>query len=459
MPTPSATTGRRVGVLPTADVRRALRLSVADAFAYATMVGLGEVYFLADAIRLGATSLEQALVVTLPLLLGSAGPLLALRALVGGRSRRRFVVLSAAGQAAALLALAAVDLAGAASPGLLLACVAAYQVCGQAAGTLWNSWYGDLVPARLRGRYFGHRSRIAYAATFLGLIATGFLLHEVEPKSAAEAGGAGGVGFAAAYATAAVFRLVSTGLLAASPEPRFAGLPGAVRAVGFFRGVRGGRVRRLLLALAALNFAVYVGAPWFAPFMLEELDFGYLEYMAANLCIVGAKIASLPAWGRLVDRTGARSIWSFAVFALALLPLPWLWADGLAWVLVAQALSGVSWAAFEVSQLSLLLETAKSRLRPHVFAAQSVLVGVAQVAGSLCGAALAGPLSLRAVFAVTLGARLAVALVVPRTLPPLVGAPHVGRVDLLLRITGIRPAGGVAHRPIGVSGESPADGD
>jgi len=60
------------------SIRRAMRFSLADALFYALMVGSGEVYFLADAVRLGATALEQALVITLPLCVGTLGPLLAL---------------------------------------------------------------------------------------------------------------------------------------------------------------------------------------------------------------------------------------------------------------------------------------------------------------------------------------------------------------------------------------------
>ena len=65
----------------------------------------GEVYFLADAIRLGASPLEQGLVISLPLFVGSAGPVFALRLLRFLKRRRLFVVAAACGQALTLLAL------------------------------------------------------------------------------------------------------------------------------------------------------------------------------------------------------------------------------------------------------------------------------------------------------------------------------------------------------------------
>jgi hypothetical protein len=147
-----------------------MRLSLADALFYALMVGAGEVYFLADAVRLGATSLEQALVITLPLCVGTLGPLMAL-GLLGRFRRRKAVVVSAATlQALILFTIVLTDTKGTLSPRVLIGLASAYQMCAQAAGTAWASWYGDLVPARVRGRYFATRNRIAQVATSGSLI-------------------------------------------------------------------------------------------------------------------------------------------------------------------------------------------------------------------------------------------------------------------------------------------------
>ena len=56
-------------------VRRTMARSVVEGVLYAVMVGLGEVYFVADAIRLHASAVVVILVSTLPLFLGSLGSL------------------------------------------------------------------------------------------------------------------------------------------------------------------------------------------------------------------------------------------------------------------------------------------------------------------------------------------------------------------------------------------------
>jgi hypothetical protein len=141
---------------------------------------------------------------------------------------------------------------------------------------------------------------------------------------------------------------------------------------------------------------------------------------------------------------------------VALIPLPWLWAKGPGLAFLAQALSGSCWAGFEVGQLSLLVETTRRRTRALAFAAQSAANGLAQLGGTLAGAALAAELGgLRGVFAASMGARLAVALAFPRALPVLAGERKVGRRELVLRVLGLRPAGGLAYRVV----EEPAERD
>lgn len=428
-----------------------MRLSLADALFHALMVGAGEVYFLADAVRLGATTLEQALVVTVPLCVGTVGPLISL-ALIGRLHRRKVVVVaSATAQALVLFGIVVSDVLGALSPGLLIAFASTYQIFAQAAGTAWASWYGDLVPARIRGRYFATRNRIAQVATSTALIAAGVALQSLEPGAAGVvAPAAGGVGYALIFGASGLFRLVSAGLLAVSPEPPPEMLPSGKASLAFARSEEALPVRRLLVFAAVLQATVYMASPYFGPFMLEELQLTYVEYMAGSLAVVFMKFVSLPTWGRFIDRYGARAVFLLAAVLVAIVPLPWLWARGIAVVIAAQALSGLSWGGHEVSQFSLLLESSPARSRLHVFAAMSLMNGMAQLTGSLLGAWILAAVdrSFAVVFVVSAGLRLGVALAAPRIVPARLGAPSIGRRRLFLRLLGFRASGGIEVRPL-----------
>lgn len=433
-----------------------MRLSLADALFYALMLGAGEVYFLADAVRLGATALEQALVITVPLCVGTLGPLTSLALLGRFRRRKAVVVSAAAAQAWVLFSIVLSDATGRLSPSLLIGFASAYQVFAQAAGTAWASWYGDLVPARIRGRYFATRNRIAQLATSASLIVAGLLLQRLEPGAAgAVAAGAGGLGYAIIFGAAGVFRLVSAALLAVSPEPPAQLLSSRHESIAFARSEEALPVRRIVLFAAALQLTVYMASPYFGPFMLEELRLTYTEYMAGSVAVVAMKFISLPTWGRFIDRYGARAVFLLAAVLVSLVPIPWLWTRGVTMVVVAQALSGLCWGGHEVSQFSLLLDSSPARSRLHVFAAMSLLNGLAQLTGSLLGGWLLTAVDRRfaIVFVLSAALRLAVALTAPRVVPHRLGAPGIGRRRLFLRLLGFRVSGGMESRPVPIDEE------
>jgi MFS family permease len=430
-----------------------LALSVGDGVFFAFMVGIGESFLVADALRLGASTFEQGLIVTLPLLCGALGPLIALRVLARIPLRRALVLVGAWLQVANWLALALLDFLGGNDPLVLIGFACLHQVFGQLTGTGWTSWFGDVVPRQLRGRFFGRRNRWIHVSTCLGLLVGGGLLELLEPARC-RAGFEEGHGFALLFMLAALARAVSSAFLFLTPEPRFAGLAPAVRVSQFLRTARGNRAARLLCFSGTLYFSVYVASPYFAPFMLEELDFRYWEFTLASLAIVVFKVLSVPAWGRVIDGHGAHPTFALAALLTALVPLPWLWTHGLGWALLAQSFSGFSWAGYEVALFALLLDSSYRGTRPHVFAVQSLLHGTGQLLGGLAGAfALARIGDLRALFALSLATRLLLALCVPGLVPRPPGGAQAGKRALLLRVIGLRPSGGLAHRPVEASDE------
>lgn len=436
--------------LSSAEVRRSLALSVVEGGCYAVMVGLGEAYFVADGVRLGGSSLLLGLLVGLPL---ATGGLAATGVIAGLRRLRRRRPLTAAivvVQALLLLVLALLEKLGATSAPLLLVFVCLHHACGQTCGALWSSWYGDLVPSGIRGSYFARRSRIQHLLTFLALAAGGLLLQGTESQGQpALADGSGGDGFALLFLLAGLMRLVSATLLLLSPEPSFDQPPArGIREVLVAPEQSG--VRRMLLAGGAMSFVVYIGSPYFNPFMLENLRLDYRSFMAAAAAQVAAKVLSLRALGRALDAGGPLSVYRLAILLVALIPLPWLFLDGLAGVLAVQAFSGFAWAAHEIAILGMLLSLSESRIRSRIFAAHSLLNGLGQLLGSLLGAAVimlsAG--SYQAAFSASLAGRLSLALLIPLFIAGLTGRQGPGRGELLLRVVGFRPNGGLIHRPV-----------
>jgi MFS family permease len=439
------------------EVQRGLRLSVAEGAAFAAMVGLGETYIIADAVRLGASTLMLGLLVSLPLFVGSLGPFLCLRLLARVTKRRRLIVVASnVLQSLNLAVLAAVELAGAGTPTLLLVAYALHQLLGQAAGTAWTSWFGDLIPAAVRGSYVARRNRVVYGSIGIGILVGGLLLQWLEPEGAITTGG-GGIGFALLFALAALARGVSALLSARTPEPPFAGMSAGPRVRRFLFTERGTRARRLILLVFAIQFTVYLSSPFYTPFMLEDLQLTYVEFTVASLMVMGAKVGVLPSIGRAIDQFGPRSTFFLTLILLALVPLPWAFATGFWVIFAAQCFSGLAWGGYEVSLFGLLISSSYRGTRAQVSAVQQLANGSAQLLGAMAGAGIVALASgdLRVIFAVSCAARLAVALAAPLVLPAGIGETAVGPHRLLLRVVGFRTGGGIALRP--VTGLTPED--
>jgi MFS family permease len=347
-------------------------------------------------------------------------------------------------QTSVLLALVAAELQGVNTPLLLIAAASAYHLCAQLVAGPWSAWMGDIVPARIRGRYFSGRTRAVHLTTFVALLGGGALLQWLEPEIGMPGGGRG---FALLYGTAAVFRFASAVLLASTPE--------GTRPIHELAVPRSLRPRwnvpadRLAIAAGLLFFAVYFGSPFFTPYMLEELHFDYVDYTLVTAAMVGCKVLALRRWGRAVDRFGAAAVYRLAIVLQVLIPLPWLLTDSVIGIALSQGFSGFAWAAHEIGFFSLVLEHTTSSARPRTYALQSISTGLGQLVGSLVGGLvlmLVG--SYLTMFAMTSALRFLAASIMAVALAEVFRHVGVGRRRLLLRVMGLRPSGGVIHRPL-----------
>lgn len=413
------------------------------------MVGCAETWFVVDAIRLGASAFEQALVVGLPLGIGAIGPMLALRLMRSVDSRRRLVAAFTSLQSLALLLMALLDALGRQTPTMLIAGASLYQIAGQGASPPWTSWYGDLVPERMRGNYFARRMKAVQATICASMVVAGITLQALEPRLVFGAATTAwwpefavpGRGFALIFLLAGLSRAASTVLLLLSPEPAFAGLATAGKMIQFLRTARGNNTWRLILGSAGFYAVVYLSGSFVLPFLAQELHFSYLMLMAALALQIALKAALQSRFGVWIDRHGARAVWLLGAIGCALVPLPYLWAEGWPWVFLSQFVAGLTWGCFEIALFVLLLQTTFRATRPHAIAAQTGLNGLAQLTGSLLGGLIltATGRNFRLLFLISIALRCGLALWLPRLVRPRQGGGDLGARALLRRMAGIAP--------------------
>lgn len=386
--TPSTKRSTRAIIL-----RKDLRAIRLDGFTWALMSGACEqVAFSTFALRIGTSEVLTGLLATVPMVIGALVQLTNPWGVAWIRSHRRWTILTAILQIVAFVPLIVGSVQGDLAAPILFGAVALYWAAGFAAGASWTAVVGVLVPRPIRANYFAHRTRLNHVGIFLGLALSGLTLHLVYggPRPA----GAGAPGeplwaFVGIFAAAALCRAVSAWQLTRYSEPSPHVLPAVradpVRPLPAYRRMRRGPAHALLTFMFFLTLAAYTAGPFYAPFMLKQLHFSYLEFMI----LVGtgplAKVASLPWLGRIAARYGARRVLWIAGIGVAPTAGAWVFSDHFAWLFAIQAAGGVMWAAYELATFLLTLEYVAEHERTSVMTAWNLANAGAQALGSFAG--------------------------------------------------------------------------
>jgi MFS family permease len=373
-------------------VDRSLRHSLRDGVAFSVQVGAGETYFSAFALFLRATAPQVALLTTLPPLLGSLAQLFS--AWIGRYvGRRRLVLTGCTLQTLLWLPILFVPLAFTQQPIIaLLILLALYHSAHNLSAPQWTSIMRDLVADRRRGRYFGYRTRLTTITTFVSLVLGGLILNWFD------ASGRTYVGFAIIFLVAFSARAVSVYHLRFLHEPAVDAPPPDMRVSHWWRNLVETGAVSFSTYYALMNAAVGISAPFFAVYMLRDLELSYLAYMVLAGTSVLAQFLTLATWGRVADIYGNRLILLVTSMSLPVVPLLWLVTDNFWYLIICQSVSGFSWSGFTLASGNLLYELVPRSRRAAYVAFHNVGMASGVFCGAMIGAALVLVLPTRSVF-------------------------------------------------------------
>jgi len=243
----------------------------------------------------------------------------------------------------------------------------------------WTVWMGELVPPRLRGRYFGFRQAVGAGVALAAAWGGGHLLDGLEARRE-------GTGFAAVYVIAAgagvlaflaMLRQHHPTTPAPAVHPPFAVL---------WREVWVNREhRRMFRFFFVWNMALGVSVPFWADYMRRELHMNAWEIGLQSTIggVVGLFLA--PAWGRVVDRVGARPVLIANAAGIAGIPFLWLaCGPDRTWpVWIDSFVVGVLWTGFNLTAFNVPLSMARARGGAVFLGVFSAVTGLAMGLSSI----------------------------------------------------------------------------
>jgi len=239
----------------------------------------------------------------------------------------------------------------------------------------------DVIPLRIRGRYFAVRSRIS---TLVGMVfgfAIGALLDALP----------GFTGYAVVFTIAGLAGSIDILSYALMRLPQMnapavkTGLTQMIKPV-----LRDRKYMRMVGALTAWMFSVQIVAPYFNVYMLENMRMTNFEItvscqIVSNLFLVLA----VSRWGVALDSYGSRPVLTVGAFLTSFAPFFWtLIGPRMVWaVALVNVLSGATYVAIDLGAQNLFMAQSKGENRSMYIALYFFFT---QLLGLALGSAVGG---------------------------------------------------------------------
>ena len=433
---------------PRDKILRTLRFSFLDGICANVMAGFTQEYWVPFLLLLEGTARHVGILSSLPNFFAAVVQLVSPEVTEKAGSRRRVFTVFVFLQAIALvpIALAAWTSStpgvGKVSPMIFIFMVTFFAATGSFALPAWGSLMSDLIAPDKRGEYFGWRNRvlglILVAVTFLaGVILQISRNHDVF------------LGFAVIFGLACFFRFLSWYFLTRMHEPAL-----ELKKEHYFSLYRflarskESNFVRFVFFVSLMSFSVNMAAPFFAVFMLRDLQLSYLTYTVLTVTVSITVYLLMGRWGRLADVIGNLAVLRFTAPIIAILPLLWITHHHPVMLVLYQIVSGFAWAGFNLCASNFIFDAVSAEKRTRCISYFNAINGLALCLGALAGGFLIPYLpplfgyKLLTLFLISSALRLLISLFFPRQIKEVKAVEKISNCRIFSSVLNLPTSGG-----------------
>ncbi len=262
---------------------------------------------------------------------------------------------------------------------------------GALAAVAWLEWMSDVIPGRLRGTYMARRNMVCAGSGMVAVVLGGMFL---DWWQASHGGPSDHSGYLILFTVGISFGFVASWVLSRVPDPKAGPAPPGPKsfnAASLLRPLQDANFRTLLLYVGAFMFVTQMAGPFYALFMLDQLN---ISFSNISLFLTGATLASLfmwRLWGPMCDRLGNKPVLMVAGCVHALIPLIWITAvPGAAFLplLGAHIASGMFYSAIQLGHVNILVKLSPQEGRSAYIAVFNGIIGLSTAIAPICGGML-----------------------------------------------------------------------
>ncbi len=241
------------------------------------------------------------------------------------------------------------------------------------------SFFADMVPMGIRGRYISFRSRICTIFSMISGLAAAWVLDSIP----------GFPGYTLVFAVASVFGVLDIVVffwVDTPPIKQNSSNSSVIAGLKLMYSDK--KVLNYILFWSIWSFAINLSSPFFTKYTIEVqgLSFTQIIIFGQIACNV-VTILALPLWGRALDRYGSKPVLFFSCTVTAILILVWFPADkgSVLPLFIFNALGGLVWCAGDIASQNMLLshtpETGRSMVTSIYFVTNAIGSAIAFTLG------------------------------------------------------------------------------
>jgi MFS family permease len=251
-------------------------------------------------------------------------------------------------------------------------------IASTAGGVLWSSVISDLVPPRVRGRYFGIRNTLLNALGSLVLYGGGVVLDRYP----------GGQGFLILYIVVWIFSIVNIVVFFFYPDVHFEKSDENKFLPMFKKPLHDTLFMKSTLFLAAWLLLQNLTVPLYSYVMLELLNINYETLSLLNVSQTLFMMGSFYVWGNLNAKYSNKRLLLWTLPIIAVSSLIWGLLSVLPMLLVlfaAHIVFGVGVGGFNQLAFNFIIGDTPKKERPMYMAMYAALTGISSFFGPLIG--------------------------------------------------------------------------
>jgi MFS family permease len=303
-------------------------------------------------------------------------------------NRKRFCIRTAIVARLIWLALIPFALIWEDDAGLILLVFTVVTLIGKIFETMlgmgWMSWASDLIPARLRGRYFGFRLSVMAVMNVATAFAVGAMLDLFKAR------GNEANGYLAMLAVASVCGLITIFLFNRQYEPRFHPKPSHDFKSEAWLPVQDGHFRPVILFMLLWAISQGIAGVFFTVQMISVLKMSFTQIALFHIIVTIGRALLNPFWGVFTQRFGSSATLKICGSLIALNPILWLFAtpENLAPVWIDAVNSAVAWTGFDLAAMNIQFTDSKAKGRSYYFAWVGIASGLGFFLAGIAGGQL-----------------------------------------------------------------------